>query len=96
MYIFIFIYIYVHYIYYIYYRDFGDSIWRPLELIFGVCLNQLVFPEIWENANIVSVHKKDKETIQNCIAASLLQSFGKVLEGLFCIFACFLPLLKTT
>ena len=37
---------------------YGDSIYKPLEMIFKSCLKQGFFPVEWEKANVVPVHKK--------------------------------------
>ena len=39
----------------------GQSISYLLELIFIDSLQEGVFPESWKKANIVSVHKKEKQ-----------------------------------
>ena len=36
----------------------GDSICKPLELIFKTCLGNGRFSKEWEKANVVPIHKK--------------------------------------
>ena len=36
----------------------GDSIFKPLELIFNSCLENGEFPIEWKKANVTTVHKK--------------------------------------
>ena len=36
----------------------GDSIWKPLEIIFNNCLKEGIFPDEWKKANVVPIHKK--------------------------------------
>ena len=39
-------------------KIWGDSILKPLELIFKSCLENGKFPIEWKKANVVLVHKK--------------------------------------
>ena len=41
----------------------GDSIWKPLEIIFKNCLKEGIFPNEWKKANVVPIHKKNDEQI---------------------------------
>ena len=44
----------------------GDSISKPLEMIFKSCLNQGIFPAKWKIANVAPVHKKgDHQCVKN-------------------------------
>ena len=44
----------------------GESILKPLELIFKSCLENGKFPNKWKKANVVLVHKRNiKELIEN-------------------------------
>ena len=36
----------------------GNSICKPLSIIFNDCLNKGSFPHKWKKANVVPVHKK--------------------------------------
>ena len=38
----------------------GDSIYKPLGLIFRACLEHRVFPQNWKKANVVPIQKKNK------------------------------------
>ena len=61
----------------------GDSICKPLELIFKTCLRNGRFPLEWKKANVVPIHKKDdKQTIKNYLLVSLLPISGKIFERL--------------
>ena len=40
-----------------------DSLVLPLKLIFENCLRRGVFPEVWERANVVPVHKKNSKNL---------------------------------
>ena len=44
----------------------GNSLCRPLELIFNDCLANGIFPSDWKKGNIVPVHKKnDNQSLKN-------------------------------
>ena len=61
----------------------GDSICKPLELIFKTCLRNGRFPLEWKKANVVPIHKKgDKQTIKNYHPVSHLPICGKTFERL--------------
>ena len=61
----------------------GDSICKPLELIFKTCLRNDRFPLEWKKASVVPIHKKgDKQTIKNYRPVSLLPICGKIFERL--------------
>ena len=36
-----------------------DALVTPLKMIFESCIKNGIFPEIWEKANIVPVHKNE-------------------------------------
>ena len=62
----------------------GDSIYKPLNLIFRASLDQGTFLICWEKANVVPIYKKnDKQSIENYRLVSLLpiceQIFGRLL-----------------
>ena len=57
----------------------GDSICRPLNIIFKTCLRMGKFPLEWKKANIVPIHKKGDK---NYRPVSLLPNCGKILERL--------------
>ena len=62
---------------------YGDSICKPLELIFKTCLRNGRFPLERKKANVVPIHKKgDKQTIKNYRPVSLLPICGKIFERL--------------
>ena len=42
-------------------KIFGDSLYRPLELIFNECLANGIFTSDWKKGNIVPVHKKNEK-----------------------------------
>ena len=61
----------------------GNSLCRPLELIFNDCLINGIFPSVWKKGNIVPVHKKnDKQRLNNYRPISLLPICSKILERL--------------
>ena len=61
----------------------GDSICKPLELIFKTCLRNGRFPLEWKKANVVPIHKKGyKQTIKNYRPVSFLPICWKIFERL--------------
>ena len=59
----------------------SQSLILPLKIIFEHSLKKGKFPEIWEKANIVPVHKKeDKMLAKDYCPISLLPIFGKMFE----------------
>ena len=60
-----------------------DAVLLPLRLIFESCMTQGVFPQVWEQANVVPIHKKNSKSLKNnYLPISLLPIFGKILEKL--------------
>ena len=61
----------------------GNSIYKPLQLIFRSCIENGKFPSEWKKANVVPVHKKgNKQTLENYLPLSLLPICGKIFERL--------------
>ena len=61
----------------------GDTICKPLELIFKQALTPCLFPSEWTKGNIVSCYKKgDKQNLKNYRPVSLLPICGKIFERL--------------
>ena len=61
----------------------GDTICKPLELIFKQALTTGVFPSEWKKGNIVHCYKKgDKQNLKNYRPVSLLPICGKFFERL--------------
>ena len=61
----------------------GESISKPLEIIFKSCIEKGQFPNEWKKANVVPVHKKgDKQVLRNYRPVSLLPICGKIFECL--------------
>ena len=62
----------------------GDSICRPLNIIFKTCLLTSKFPLKWKKTNnTVPIHKKgDKQSVKNYHHVSLLPIYGKIFERL--------------
>ena len=61
----------------------GESIYKPLNLIFKFCLKTGQFPSDWKKANVVLVFKKgDKQLVKNYRPISLLRITGKIFERL--------------
>ena len=72
----------------------GSSIYKPLELIFKLCIETGVFPSQWTKANTVPIHKKgEKQPLKSCHPVSLLQICAKFLKD-YCSTKCFTSLLK--
>ena len=61
----------------------GDSVCRPLNIIFKTSLRTGKYPLEWKKANIVPIHKKgDKQAIINYRPVSLLPICSKIFERL--------------
>ena len=61
----------------------GNSICKPLSIIFNDCLNKGKFPHEWKKANVVPVYKKgDKQRLKNYRPISLLPICSKSFERL--------------
>ena len=61
----------------------GNSICKPLELIFKQSMEIGSFPSEWKKGNVVPVHKKhDKQSLSNYRPVSLLPICGKIFERL--------------
>ena len=61
----------------------GDSLCRPLELIFNDFLANGIFPFDWKKGNIVPVDKKnEKQRLNNYRPISLLAICSKIFERL--------------
>ena len=61
----------------------GESITVPLKIIFEQLLKEMKFPEVWEKANIVPVHKKeDKNLIKTIVQSVYFQSLVKFMKEL--------------
>ena len=61
----------------------GNSIWKPLELIFQQAMESDSFPSEWKKGNVIQIHKKDdKQCLKNYRPISLLPICGKVFEKL--------------
>ena len=61
----------------------GNSICKPLELIFQQKMESGSFPSEWKKRDVVPIHKKDdKQCLKNYRPLSLLPICGKVFEKL--------------
>ena len=61
----------------------GESILKPLEIIFKSCIENGQFSNEWKEGNVVPVHKKDyKQVLRNYRPVSLLPICGKIFEHL--------------
>ena len=57
------------------------SISKPLAIIFKNCLEKGIFPEIWKQAHVIPIHKKnEKNLVKNYRPISLLPICSKVFE----------------
>ena len=63
----------------------GNSICKPLSIIFKDCLSEGKFPHEWKKANVVPVYKKgNKQSLENYRPISLLPICSKIFERLSC------------
>ena len=64
----------------------GNSIYKPLQLIFRSCIENREFPPEWtelKKANVVPVYKKgNKQTLENYRPVPLLPIYGKTFDRL--------------
>ena len=61
----------------------GNSICKPLELIFQQGMESGSFPSEWKKENVVPIHKKDdKQCLKNYRPISLLPICGKIFKKL--------------
>ena len=60
----------------------GNSICKPLELIFQQAMESGSFPSEWKKGNVVPIHKKDDKQCLNYRHISLLPICGKIFEKL--------------
>ena len=61
----------------------GDTICKPLKMIFSQALSSGSFPSEWKKGNMVPIHKKyDKQNLINYRPVSLLPICGKIFERL--------------
>ena len=61
----------------------GNSIWKPLSIIFKDCLSEDKFPHEWKKANVVPVHtKENKQSLENSRPVYLLPICSKIFERL--------------
>ena len=64
-------------------KIYGNSIYKPLYLIFRSCIENEKLPSEWKKANVAPVHKKgNKQTLENYHPVSLLPICGKIFERL--------------
>ena len=63
----------------------GNSICKPLPIIFNDCLREGKIPSDWKKAHVVLVHKKGgKQCLKNYRPTSLLPVCSKIFERLIC------------
>ena len=59
----------------------GDSLSKPLAIIFKNCIAKGIFPHSWKKANVIPVFKKAKKhLVKNYRPISLLPIFAKIFE----------------
>ena len=64
-------------------KNCGESISKPLEIIFKSSIEKGQFPNEWKKVNMVPVHKKgEKQVSRNYRPVSLLPICGKIFERL--------------
>ena len=62
---------------------FGQSISKPLFIIYSNCIRQSYFPKTWKMGNVIPVYKKnEKNLMKNYRPISLLPICGKLFEKL--------------
>ena len=62
---------------------FGQSISKPLFIIYSNCIKQSYFPKNWKMGNVIPVYKKnEKNLMKNYRPISLLPICGKLFEKL--------------
>ena len=59
----------------------GNSLCRPLELIFNDCPVNGIFPSVWRKGNIVPVHKKNEKQRLNNYRLIFNEMFGFFIEN---------------
>ena len=58
----------------------GETICRPLNIIFKTCLNTGKFPSKWKKGNVVSIHKKDdKQNVKNYLKLFEIKIFERLI-----------------
>ena len=61
----------------------GNTIYKPLQLIFRSCIENRKFPSKWKKANVVPINKKvNQQTLENYHPVSLLPISGKTFDCL--------------
>ena len=61
----------------------GESISKPLEIIFKSCIEKGQFPNEWKKAIVVPGHKKGKKQVSKNYRPVLLHPiYGKIIERL--------------
>ena len=71
----------------------GESISKPLEIIFKSCIEKGQFTNEWKKVNVVPVHKKgDKKALRDYRPVSLLPICGEIFERLIykCLYEFFI------
>ena len=73
----------------------GNSICKPLSIIFNDCLNEDKFPDKWKKANVVPIHKKGNKQSLKIISQSLYSLFTVTFLSVSFITKCLQFLLGT-
>ena len=61
----------------------GNSICKPISIIFNDCLNKGKFRHEWKKANVLATHMKgNKQSLKNYRPLSLLPIYSKIFEQL--------------
>ena len=63
-------------------RDCASAFAKPLTIIFNLCTQSCLYPDLWKKSKICPVFKKDdKNKIENYRPIALLSNFSKVFES---------------
>ena len=73
----------------------GNSICKPLSIIFKDCLSEGKFPHEWKKANVVPVHKKETNRVWKTVGQSLYSLFAAKYLSVSFITKCLPCLLRT-
>ena len=65
-------------------KELSPPLSRPLSYLFNYSMSKGIFPDIWKEANVSPLFKKDDPlSVSNYRSMSLLNTIGKVMEKMF-------------